>query len=132
MAYFLFVDESGYDSGASPYGVLGGVAIEDRELWNIVKDIQAAEVRFFGTSYSSGSRELKAKKLLNHKVFRLAEQLPSFSAEERTKYARECLKEGQRANRNQLTGLAQAKIAYVNELLDICIRFRCKAFARAC
>jgi hypothetical protein len=29
----------------------------------------------------------------------------------------------------QLTALAQAKIAYVAELMDICSRFRCKAFA---
>jgi len=36
MAYFLFVDESGYDSGPSPYGVLGGFAIEDRDVWNLI------------------------------------------------------------------------------------------------
>jgi hypothetical protein len=45
MAHFLFVDESGYDSGESPYGVLGGAAVEDRELWSVVKDIRAAELK---------------------------------------------------------------------------------------
>jgi hypothetical protein len=43
--------------------------------------------------------------------------------------ARECLEQGEHAGRRQLTALAQAKIAYVAELLDICSRFRCKTFA---
>lgn len=129
MAHFLFVDESGYDSGESPYGVLGGAAIEDRELWSVVKDIRSAEVKHFGIPYSSADRELKAKKLLNRKVFRLARQLDPFAPEERALLARECLEQGERAGRRQLTALAQAKIAYIAELMNICSRFRCKAFA---
>jgi hypothetical protein len=129
MAHFLFVDESGYDSGESPYAVLGGVAVEDRELWSVVNDIRAAELRHFGVPYSSGERELKAKKLLNRKVFRLARQLDPFQQGQRALLARECLEQGDQAGRRQLTALAQAKIAYVAELMDICSRFRCKAFA---
>ncbi len=129
MAHFLFIDESGYDSGESPYAVLGGVAIEDRELWSIVKDIRSAELKHFGTAYSSGQRELKAKKLLNRKVFRHAWQLSPFTVDRRVRLARECLEQGDRAGRAQITGLAQAKIAYVAEVMDICSRFRCKAFA---
>src|ERR1700674_4102025 len=97
MAHFLFVDESGYDSGDSPYGVLGGIAVEDRELWSIVKDVQAAELNYFGTAYSSGARELKAKKLLNRKVFRHASQMPPIPLEERRIQARECLQRGEQA-----------------------------------
>jgi Protein of unknown function (DUF3800) len=129
MATFLFVDESGYDAGNSPYGVLGAVAIEDRELWSIVKDVQAAELNHFGTAYSSGARELKAKKLLNRKVFQHAEQMPPIPLEERRIRARECLQRGEQAGLPQITALAQAKLAYVLELLEICARFRCKAFA---
>ena len=129
MAYFFFVDESGYDSGASPYGVLGGIAVEDRELWSVVNEIKNAELRLFGTPYSAGERELKAKKLLNRKVFRLAAQLAPLPTEERARCAKECLERGDQANLRQITGLAQAKIAYVNELMDTCSRFRCKAFA---
>ena len=129
MAHFLFVDESGYDAGESPYGVLGGAAIEDRELWSVVKEIGAAELRHFGTPYSAGHRELKAKKLLNRKVFRLATQLAPLPPEERAGLARQCLNKGDQAGLRQLTALAQAKIAYVAELMDICSRFRCKAFA---
>jgi hypothetical protein len=33
ILHLLFGDESGFDSGESSYRVLGGAAIEDRELW---------------------------------------------------------------------------------------------------
>jgi hypothetical protein len=42
-ATILFVDESGYDAGESPYGVLAGISVEDRDLWSLVSDIQVAE-----------------------------------------------------------------------------------------
>ena len=72
MAHFLFVDESGYDSGPSPYGVLGGIAIADRDVWNLINAIQDAEIRHFGRRYSLGHSELKAKKLVSAQVFRQA------------------------------------------------------------
>jgi len=130
LAHFLFVDESGYDAGESPYGVLAGVGVEDRDLWNLVKDIRVAErAHFGGVQYSGGGRELKAKKLLKRKVFRQAAALDPLPPEERAALARECLEQGDRVGARQITALAQAKIAYVMELLDICARFRCKAFA---
>lgn len=67
MAYFLFIDESGIDGHESPYEVLAGVAIEDCVLWNLVWELQAAEVHRFGRRYSAGTRELKGKKILKPK-----------------------------------------------------------------
>jgi len=55
--------------------------------------------------------------------------MPVFSDEERRELARDCLENGLEAGRLQITALAQAKLAYVNEVLDICARFRCRAFA---
>jgi len=43
MAYFLSVDESGHDRRESPYEVLAGVAVEDRDLWNLIQALRAAE-----------------------------------------------------------------------------------------
>jgi hypothetical protein len=130
LAHFLFVDESGFDAGESPYGVLAGIGVEDRDLWSLVKDIRVAELSHFGgVQYSGGERELKAKKLLKRKVFRQATALDPFPPEQRAVLARECLEQGDRAGARQITALAQAKIAYVLELMDICARFRCKAFA---
>ena len=61
MAYLLCVDESGYGSSESPYAVLAGVAIKDRDLWNVVTALQDAEIGCFGRRFSSGSDEIKAR-----------------------------------------------------------------------
>lgn len=129
MAYFLFVDESGQDHRNSPYEVLAGFAVEDRDLWNLITALQSAELRIFGRRYSENERELKATKILKSKTFRLASQLPAIPEEERRLLARQCLESGDTSGRDELTALAQAKIAYANEALDICGRFRCRAFA---
>jgi hypothetical protein len=129
MAYFLFVDESGQDHRESPCEVLVGVAVEDRDLWNLVQSLQEAEVRHFGIRYSSGERELKARKLLKTKTYKQAALLPSFSPEERRGLAKSALEAGETADRRQLTALAQAKLAYASDVLELCARYRCKAFA---
>lgn len=129
MAYFLFVDESGHDRRESPYEVLAGMAVEDRDLWNLIQALRAAEIEHFGIRYTAERGELKAKKLLNTKTFRLAAQLPPFAPEERAILARECLENGAGAGKRQLTALAQSKISYVATAIEICARFRCKAFA---
>ena len=66
---------------------------------------------------------------LNRKTYRLANQLPPFSEEERRSLAKQCLEDGKTATRSSLTALAQAKLAYVSEVFSICSRYRCKAFA---
>ncbi len=129
MAYFLFIDESGQDHRDSPYELLAGVAVEDRDLWNLIKAVQEVEERIFGTRYSQGSNELKGKKLISTKVFRKAAQLPPIPEPERSTLARSCLESGATAGKREITALAQAKLDYVAEVFEICARFRCKAFA---
>jgi len=129
VAHFLFIDESGYDSGPSPYGVLGGVTIEDRDVWNLIKAMQDTEVRYFGTRYSAGQTELKAKKLISAQVFRQAALAEKLAFAERTELAKRCLERGAGAPPRAIAALAQAKLEYVREVLEICSRFRCRAFA---
>jgi hypothetical protein len=129
VAYFLFIDESGHDRRESPYEVLAGVAVQDRDLWNLIQALREAEIKHFGRRYTADRGELKAKKILKAKTYRLAAQLPPIPLEERSGLARRCLDDGAAAGRRELTALAQAKIAYVEEALEICARFRCRAFA---
>ncbi len=129
MAYFLFIDESGQDRRESPYEVLAGVAVKDQELWNLIQALRDAELRHFGVRYTADRGELKAKKLLKAKTFRLAAQMELIEPDERRELAAACLANGAEAGRRQLTALAQAKLAYVEEALEICARFRCRAFA---
>jgi hypothetical protein len=129
MAHFLFVDESGYDSGPSPYGVLGGVAIADRDVWNLIKAMQDSELLHFGTRYTAGHGELKAKKLISAQVFRQAAFAAPIAQPERSELARRCLEQGAGASRRTIAALAQAKLSYVDDVLAVCARFRARAFA---
>lgn len=129
VAHLLFIDESGYDKGPSPYGVLGGIAVEDRDVWNLIRAMQEAEIRQFGKRYSSGPGELKAKKLISPQVFRQATLAGPIPPPERATLARECLEHGAGASKRAIAALAQAKLEYVKEVLETCAQFRCRAFA---
>jgi len=137
VSRLLFLDESGHDRSGSPYEVLAGVCIEDRDLWNLICEVQSAETTFFGQRISAEEFELKAKKLLKRKTFRLAAQLPALEPAKRTELARQCLEKGKAhkgtpgsgVTKRELTALAQAKIAFVKHLLDVCARYRVRAFA---
>jgi hypothetical protein len=131
MSYFLFIDESGHD-GFPPYEVLAGVAIEDRDLWNCILAIHSLEEQIFGERISKELLELKGKKLLKAKVFKHALQMEPIEYHERRELALSCLQKGKtktQPSRRELTALAQAKIYFVQSILDICARFRIKAFA---
>jgi hypothetical protein len=138
LSYLLFLDESGIDQRDSPYEVLAGVAIKDQHLWNLICRIQEAEVEHFGLRITQDALELKAKNLLKRKTFRLAGQLPPIEKSDRRQLARTCLEKGLEsrgqqspsgATRNELTALAQAKIAFVEMVLELCSRHYVRAFA---
>jgi hypothetical protein len=82
MAYFLFVDESGHDLLPSPAEVIAGLAIEDKDLWNIILEIKALEIRSFGRRYPK-VKEIKARRFLVRSVFKKSKRLENFPEEER-------------------------------------------------
>ncbi len=128
MAYLLFVDESGQDRRESPYEVLAGVAIRDADLWPLITQVSALELRHFGRRYSDGPSELKAKKILKRKTFRQA-QRPPFDENARRSLAKSCLDDGQRATPDMISALAQAKIAFAQDVLQACAIARARVFA---
>jgi len=129
MAWFLFIDESGHDEAASPYAVLAGVAIQDRDLWNLINAVHAAEVHHFGRRYSAGAAELKGRKLLKRKVFRHAALPAPVPEADCQALARAALEHGASAEAKHLKALANAKLRYVTAIFDLCAAFRCRAFA---
>jgi hypothetical protein len=129
MSYILFIDESDHDGKESPYEVLAGVAVEDRDLWNLIRAIQLAETDCFGRRYSNGPRELKAKKLLKTKVYRHAKMRALFDPSEQRELAHSCLDQGEAATPDQLAALGQAKIEFVRRALILCAQHHCRAFA---
>jgi hypothetical protein len=129
MAYFLFIDESGQDHHDSPYEVLAGVSIKDEDLWNLIKSIHDLEISCFGKKYRDDKNEIKARKFLKKKTFRLASQLPPIPVTDRTENARKALDPSLPVTKLGLTALAQAKLDYAKQIFELCIRFRCKVFA---
>ncbi len=137
VSYFLFIDESGQDQKNSPYEVLAGVAVKDTELWNLIQRIHDLEREIFGMRISEGSLELKGKKLLKRKTFRLAGQRPRIDPDKRTEMVRRCLlkgmahnrHEGEKVKQEELAALGQAKIAFVSFLLELCSQHRVHVFA---
>lgn len=130
MSWTLFIDESGQDLRASPYEVLAGVAIEDRKLWKLIRDLSDAQQAIFGMRlFEAYGSEAKAQKLLKKKVFHHAGQMTSFPEAERARLAREILENGTAVSRERLTALAQAKLAYVATALDLSRRAGAVAFA---
>jgi hypothetical protein len=130
MAWFLFIDESGQDHKESPYEVLAGVCVEDKDLWDLVKELHDAEVAHFGRRYSEGTRELKAKKILKRKTFTRASSERNVLPNEVPGLSKEILDDGEgRGTPRHLKALSLAKIAYVTDVFSICERYECKVFA---
>jgi len=129
MAHILFLDESGHDLVHSPYEVIAGVAIEDENIWNLIREIHELELDTFGRRYSSGKREIKARQILKKKTFRLANQEVALSDEEISYHAKSCLNDGANAGFKELTALGRAKLLFVEKLLELCASYRCKIFA---
>lgn len=130
MSWALFIDESGQDRRNSPYEVLAGVAVEDRMIWRLVRQLSDAQQMIFGTRLFEQDRtEAKATKLLKAKAFKHASQMDPIEQTERARLACEILTDGTNPTRAQLTALGQAKIAYCEKALDLCRTHGGKAFA---
>jgi hypothetical protein len=134
----LFVDESGTDRRDAPYEVLAGVAVHERDLWNLIQAIRAAERDHFGTTLSTLGVEFKGKKLLKRKTFRLAAQDAPLPPDRRRAFVYEFLQKGRREaaggpleprHRDEFTAYGQAVLAFVEQVYELCAAFRVKVFA---
>jgi hypothetical protein len=129
MTILFFIDESGIDHKESPYEVLAGISIKDRNLWSLIQDIKAIEKNLFGNFYKTNKIELKAKKLLKTKTFRLANQLSPINIDDLPALAQQCLVNGEKATRLQLTALSQAKLLYATQVIQACSNAGGRVFA---
>lgn len=130
VAWFLFLDESGQDGRDSPYEVLAGIAIEDRQLWRLIQALKAAQDAHFGLRlFDAYGSEAKGQKLLSRKTFKLAAQKGPLPLPQRTELAHAALTDGAAVRGDQLTALGQAKLAYVGEALTLCGQHGAVAFA---
>ena len=134
----LFMDESGTDHAESPYEVLAGVAIQSRDLWNLIQAVRATEREVFGMTLAEARVEFKGRKLLKPRVFRFASQSYPLPQAQRVDFCREFLKKGCREEetgapqgrcRNEFTAYGQACLEFVERVLALCSQYRAKVFA---
>ncbi len=135
---FLFIDESGHDHGEAPYEVLAGVAVSERDLWNLIQAIRDAELQFFGVHVAKVGLEFKGKKLLKTKTFRHARQQPAIEPNRRRDLAREFMQKGWREaqggsieprSADEFAAYGQAVKAFVMRILQLAANYRVKTFA---
>jgi len=130
MSWTFFIDESGQDRRASPYEVLAAIAVEDRRVWPLIRDLSDAQQHIFGMRlFEAYGREAKAQKLLNRKTFKHAAQMEPFEHDDRTRLARELLIDGTEVTKERLTALGQAKVEYCRFSLDLALRYGARVFA---
>lgn len=134
----IFLDESGTDHQQAPYEVLAGIAIRERDLWNMIQAIRHTEEEHFGLRLRDIGVEIKGKHLLKRKVFRLAAQGPPFQPEQRRLLARDFLEKGRREKqtrvkqtfrRDEHTAYGQAAIAFCQRMLEIASQYKVTTFA---
>jgi len=134
----LFIDESGHDHKAAPYEVLAGVAIRERDLWNLIQAIRNAELEFLGLHMADVALEMKGRKLLKRKIIRFAGEGTAIEPDERRKLVRSLLEKGWRRSRgetvedvkfNELVAYGQAVLAFVRRVFEITARYNAKTFA---
>ena len=135
----IFIDESGQDHADMPCEVLAGVAIAEDNLWTLVKAIRSVEKEHFG-DYLRNLRktEVKARKLLKRKCFRLAGQDFKIDSDELPGLANQCLPKGLEAVRTgkpsgttkrELTGYHRSVLGFVDKVLDVAAEHGVQVFA---
>lgn len=130
MSWALFIDESGQDQRESPFEVLAGVAIEDRQIWPLIRQLSDAQQMIFGMRlFEAYGAEAHATDLLKKKTYRHAGQMDPFPNDERRRLTREMLEDGTNPSRERLTALGQAKVAYCCFALDLVRRHGGRVFA---
>jgi len=134
----FFVDESGQDHHETPYEVLAGIAINERDLWNLLQAIESAERDIFGVRLAEVGVEFKGRKMLKSKTFRLAQQAAPISPEVRRRLCTEFLAKGRREasgapveprRRDEFSAYGQAVLAFVERVYDLCASYRVRVFA---
>ena len=134
----FFIDESGQDRLEAPYEVLAGVAIRERDLWNLLQAIRSIETDIFGVRLNEFGVEFKGKKLLKRKIFRLANQKPPLSLDKRRSLCTEFLQKGKIESlgggiiprrMEEFAAYGQAVLEFVSRVYDLCSMYRVKVFA---
>jgi hypothetical protein len=126
-----FVDESGIDLKQAPCVVLAGVSIQEANVWPLTQAFTDLSTKILRFSPEAGY-EVKGSKLLKRRVFTHASLIERLSEDDRSAAVDRLLaknEKGENAGREELAALAQAKLAFVDRILDLAGDFDMTVFA---
>lgn len=126
-----FVDESGIDLKEAPCSVLAGIGVAEAKVWPFAQQFLKLKEETLRFPRDQGY-EAKGTKLLNRRVFRQAALAPELERSDRDRAVEALLDKnsrGDNASFLELVGLAQAKLAFAREALDLAERFGMTVFA---
>jgi hypothetical protein len=134
----LFIDESGHDHKETPYEVLAGVAVRERDLWNLIQAVRNAELEFLGLHMAEVGLEMKGRKLLKKKILRFASEGSAMDPDIRRVLVRSLLLKGWRRSQgesvedvkfDELVAYGQAVVAFVRRVFELAAKYNTKTFA---
>lgn len=135
MSYLLFMDESGHDHKRTPYEIHGGIALDCKKVFSVVREIMDMEKKVFGCHLKEYNVELKGSKLLQKETFKWANNYTEeLLLDERQKHVRRFLTaalEKKAPTRKDFYAYGQARLLFVRRALEILCKHEVKLFAAA-
>ncbi|MEG1258876.1 MAG: DUF3800 domain-containing protein [Akkermansia sp.] len=135
MSYLLFMDESGHDHKKTPYEIHGGIALDCKKIFSVVREIMDMEKEVFGCQLKEYKVELKGTKLLKKDTFKWAQNYTDkLTKDERQRHVRRFLTaalEKKSPTKRDFYAYGQAKLLFVDRALEIMRKNDVKIFASA-
>ncbi len=130
MGWSLFIEEPGDHQLTLPYGVLAGLAVEDRVIWQLARKLKRAEIDFFGSRLVDFYSLFNIETILDIEADQIASSSIDLDAAERLRLVRECagLSPLQLSN-IQSFALAQSRFLFCKHALEILLDYDVKGFA---
>ena len=130
MGWSIFISEPGDHQFSLPYGVLAGILIEDRFVWQLARKLKDAETQFFGRRLNQLGSSFNVENILGLESSQLAESAPPLSSALRLALTNEFLSviEMQGSLQHSLA-MAQSCHSFIRFVLSLLLAFKASAVA---
>ena len=130
MSWAIFTEEPGVHQISLPYGVIVGIAVEDRFVWQLARKLKDAETHFFGKRLQSFSHHVIIDDFLNVETVRRSEFSPSIELSERFVLTQKYFaRKNDAPSLEQTIAAAQSQVAFCKFVIGLLQEFQSRAFA---
>ena len=130
MGWSLFMEEPGDHQLSLPYGVLAGLAVEDRLVWQLARTLKHAEFDFFGSRLDRFRSHFTTDSILDIEAIQIANASTALSASDRLCLVKECSSlDRLQMSTQHISALAQARFLFCQHVLELLLDYDVKLFA---